>query len=253
MLTNFEIETCEKVRDHYRSKNISELQMANLLTIAQYASVYSASKKYLETNQPVLDWSCGSGHFSVFLSTQNAKVTSIGFNSPGYIKQILPSNVTYIEGDFSEPVHLPFKKSEFGVVFSIGVLEHVRETGGSEASSLREMHRILKANGIFFICHLPNKKSWIEYVVRTFFPQKFKHQFLYNKNDIESMAQNSGFKVLNAGRYGIFPKNSLEKLPPALSNSRVFLQIFYLLESLFSRIFGAFCQNWLVILQRQES
>ena len=165
MLTKFEIEICEKVRAHYQSKNISELQMSNLLTIAQYASVYSTSKEYIETNQPVLDWSCGSGHFSVFLSIQSAKVTSIGFNSPGYIKQLLPSNVNYIEGDFSEPVHLPFQKSEFEVVFSIGVLEHVRETGGSEDASLREIHRILKANGIFFICHLPNKNSWIEYVL----------------------------------------------------------------------------------------
>jgi 2-polyprenyl-3-methyl-5-hydroxy-6-metoxy-1,4-benzoquinol methylase len=253
MLTKLEISSCENVKAHYAERNLQELQMANMLTVAQYAPVYSAAKDFLATQNPVLDWSCGSGHFSLFLASQKVKVSSIGFNSPAYIKELLPPTINYVEGDFREPVALPFQNGEFQVVFSIGVLEHVRETGGSELASMKEIHRLLRPNGIFFVCHLPNRKSWIEFVVRRFYPHKFHHQFLYSRTDIESLAQQSGFKILTCKRYGIFPKNSFEKMPAFLGNSIFFLQTIYFFEAIFSRVFGFFCQNWLVVLQRQEN
>jgi ubiquinone/menaquinone biosynthesis C-methylase UbiE len=253
MLTKFEIENIEKVRSYYTKNNLSELQMTNLLTVGQYAHVYSVTMEYLKPFDRVLDWSCGSGHYSLFLLLQNADVTSIGFNSPSYIRQLLPKKINYVEGNLNEPVRLPFNPGEFKMVFSIGVLEHVPETGGSELQSLREVHRILQPGGIFFICHLPNYGSWIEYLVRTFFSDRFHHKFLYRRKDIEELAQKSGFIVLKLERYGIFPKNSFSRVSSLFGNSKTALQVFYLLEAACSFAFRPFCQNWLVVLKRLDA
>ncbi|MBQ4132690.1 MAG: methyltransferase domain-containing protein [Desulfovibrionaceae bacterium] len=47
-------------------------------------------------------------------------------------------------------------------MFSIGVFEHVHETGGDQLASLKEISRVLKPEGFFLCFHLPNKYSWVE-------------------------------------------------------------------------------------------
>jgi len=44
---------------------------------------------------------------------------------------------------------------KFDAVVSVGVLEHVKETGGSEIGSLREIFRILKLNGYLSVTTFP--------------------------------------------------------------------------------------------------
>jgi len=76
----------------------------------------------------------------------------------------------------------------------VGVLEHVRETGGSEVGSLREILRILKLDGVFVCYHLPNQFSLIEFIA-SLLSNKY-HKYRYTRQSIETLCQQSGFELL---------------------------------------------------------
>ena len=90
---------------------------------------------------------------------------------------------------------LPFTDESFDAVFSIGVLEHVRETGGDEVDSLKEIKRVLKKDGYFICTHLPNKFSWIEFLT-SFMKSKHHHEYKYSKSDIKRIVELSGFNLI---------------------------------------------------------
>jgi hypothetical protein len=92
-------------------------QWQSFAAFCQYRRVFEATRRYLEPGAVALDWGCGNGHFPFFLVRHG------------------------------ELVKLPFDESTFDLVFSIGVLEHVPEAGGS---------------GHFLCFRLPNRYAWGE-------------------------------------------------------------------------------------------
>lgn len=111
-------------------------------------------------------------------------------------------------GDPDNPVHLPFPDKSFDLVFSIGVLEHVRETGGTKQASLLKIARVLRPSGHFVCGMLPKKYSWIEFLVRNTRPDKHIHLFRYTRHDINSMMREAGLKLVKARTHGFLPRNS---------------------------------------------
>ena len=124
-------------------------QFGNLIKGLQYRVPHNAALSFLGPGQEVLDWSCGNGHFSLFLTMHQVNTTGFSFGQgcPAALRH--NELFHYVAGDTAEPVHIPFDDNKFDLVFSIGVLEHVHETGGDQAASLAEIHRILKPGGHF--------------------------------------------------------------------------------------------------------
>ena len=150
----------------------------NIVTASQYWLAYDTFLKICPPPSPdihILDWGCGTGHFSYFLleagfitdsfSLNNKKSHDLGeiqiFN---FLKSKFNQSFRYRTG--TDSVKLPYADNSFDAVVSIGVLEHVREFGGDEIKSLMEIHRILKKGGIFFCYHFPNKFSWIDAIAK---------------------------------------------------------------------------------------
>src|SRR5690606_12891640 len=139
---------------------------STLTGLCQYEQLfnYIASIKNRE-NIKILDWGCGNGWFTYYLIKMGFKnVISYGYgwDSIDEAKRKIPE-IKYVNGaehHLENPSKLPFEASSFDLVFSIGVLEHVHETGGDQLLSLNEIHRILKPGGTFFCYHLPNRLTW---------------------------------------------------------------------------------------------
>lgn len=242
-------------------------QFRSLPQANQYRNLYSLVARHMRPGARVLDWACGNGHFSFFLARQGAAVTSFGFEGePAVFSLLTPqerARITYVQGSFDDPLTLPFGDASFECAFSVGVLEHVRETGGTEIGSLREMRRVLQPGGRFICYHLPNRYSYIEALQRTRHRGQrnastegdyrlpwLYHQYRYTKADIQSLCEAAGLSVLEIRRYGAIPRNILGRLPGRLRDSRGLASAANAVDGLLELALSPIAQNYAFVAAR---
>lgn len=223
----------------------------SLASIHQYYLLYSLFDLYAPINAEVLDWGAGSGHFTYFLIHSGCNPTSFGFNRPGLFESdLVNSKLNFVQGDSNEPTLLPFSDKRFDVVSSVGVLEHVREFGGSEEGSLKEINRILKEGGIFFCYHFPNKYSWIEFLARL--TGRWNHQYRFSKADIDRLFVKDLWQILECRQYAILPRNILGRLLQGRFRTSVKVsRIIDSVDSILTILFRPFAQNWLIVARKR--
>lgn len=202
----------ELVADYGQSHQ--SLQFATYVGAYQYCKLYELMAQYVPAGSQVLDWGTGSGHFSYYLMRAGYQATGFGFSDWPLLCQDLAReqaslakscDYAYQQGSPEQPIALPFANASFDAVVSVGVLEHVRETGGDELASLKEVYRILKPGGCFICYHFPNRYSWIEFLARR--TQRFSHPYLFTAQDIRALVEATPFQLLNLGRYALLPRN----------------------------------------------
>jgi len=230
--------------------NVQEhvLQFENFLTMLQYRKAYGVTLRYIKQGMKVLDWGCGNGHFSHFLCNQKVDTTAFSFDKAPNILENEPF-FHFVQGDFHEPVILPFADSTFDIVFSIGVLEHVYETGGTEEKSLQEIRRVLKSGGRFLCFHFPNRYQWVEPVGKFLGLSEYFHIRKYTNKNIQQLGEKIGFQIDEIGRYNFFPRNQLRFLPARFKQNTLAIHLFEFVDNFFSRLLPWFCTNYYFIAQ----
>lgn len=228
------------VFDKLRQMDID--QYSSYISASQYLKSYYAVNKHVEKGGRVLDWGAGNGRFSYFLLEQGYKVTAFNVGDGDRpLEKIMKENFSgkyEAIADKNAVAQIPFDSNFFDAVCSIGVLEHVRETGGDEVKSLREIHRVLKQGGVFICTHLPNKYSWIEALTKRM-KNKHHHDYKYTKKDVEKMAQSAGFEIIEYKRYGFLPRLMFGKFKTAAPVA----DAFNMLDDVLSAVFSLFVQN----------
>ena len=226
------------------------VQFSSLVSAHQFKRAHDLIIKYVPKNSSILDWGAGNGHFSYFLVRSGYKVNAFGFDGvPKITKQLDASLFNFVGGGPEDPVHIPFASNQFDAVTSIGVLEHVRETKGSEVASLLEIKRTLKSGGYFICFHFPNKYSWIENLNK-FFTQRYGHTWRYTRKDIEEICQKSGLELMHVRRYAILPRNIWGRFPSSIRNSKIIANIYDILDIVIQFPFSFFSQNYLFIAKK---
>lgn len=239
----------QKTFDELKENNAT--QYSSYITGSQYINAYKLVKKYIPNNSKVLDWGSGSGHFSYFLLKEGYEVSGYNFETECHLFDLIEKkypgkyNVLSANGEVTE---LPFNDNSFDAVLSIGVLEHVRETGGNEIGSLKEIKRILKPKGIFICYHLPNKFSWIEALSRHI-KNKHHHISLYTNKDIARLNEKAGMKLLENGRYGIIPRNTFNNFP----NNLYYTNLFNKSDAIIGKILKSFTQNYYFVSKKTDN
>jgi SAM-dependent methyltransferase len=221
----------------------SLLQFGSLLSAHQYLALYRLVWKYVPEGGRVLDWGAGNGHFSYFLQRSGYRASGYSLLEGSFLRWLPDPEYAFLRGDEREPVLLPYADRSFDAVASVGVLEHVRETRGTEAASLAEIARVLRPGGVFVCYHFPNKSSWIDWAARRL-PGKHYHEFRFTRSDIASLTAGAGLKLLEAGRYGILPRNFGHRLPARLRRSRALAEAWDRLDSALAVPFSVLCQNY---------
>lgn len=237
-------------------------QFRSLPQASQYRRLYSLVRACMPAGARVLDWGCGNGHFSFFLARQGASVTSYSFDPQPVIFDLLTpverARITFVRGSGGDPHSLPFPDASFDCVFSIGVLEHVRETGGTELASLREIHRVLRSQGRFVCYHLPNRYSYIEALNRLVhgpldptmrIPWKY-HKYRFTQREIRALCEEAGFSMSEVQRYGAIPRNMLGRLPRALAHSHALTRVVDIADSLLETVLVPVTQNYAFVATR---
>jgi SAM-dependent methyltransferase len=226
-------------------------QFASLASASQYRRLYALTDRYVARGSHVLDWGCGRGHFSYFLVKSGFRVTAYSLEHAPEIFAALSApereRLNFVRGGLDEARRLPFEDGQFEAAFSVGVLEHVQELGGDELASLVELRRVLTPDGTLVCYHLPNRYSYIEAVSRRLPNRRDRgdfHQYRFSARDIEDLCRQAGFGVLEKGRYGFLPRNSLNRLPRSLRDAPAVTAILNRGDALLERLFSPVVQNY---------
>jgi 2-polyprenyl-3-methyl-5-hydroxy-6-metoxy-1,4-benzoquinol methylase len=189
--------------------NPQTLHLRSKLTILTYQRIANEISAQLPKNQKIalLDWGAGFGQMSYLLAKRGIDVTS--FN---YIENQAESFVNQTHYQFggldlplvttNDSVKLPFPDQHFDVVLSCGVLEHVE----NERGSLAEVRRVLKPQGFFFVYQLPQKGSWLEFIIGKL-KLGYVHERKYSGKGIRQLLSEEGFNINFLRRANMLPKN----------------------------------------------
>lgn len=180
----------------------------NYIRVAELVAAYNRSG---HITGPVLDWGCGYGQVSWLLQRRGVDVLSCDAEKRAAIDsipQLSSVPICYV----SDPVRLPYDSGLFSTVLSMGVLEHVPDLTGS----LREIHRVLRPEGLFFLFMFPNRFSWAEWIATrrgiSAHPQKFTFR------QTTELLRKHGFQIEKQWRRNLLPKN-LTGLSPGLKSA----------------------------------
>jgi cyclopropane fatty-acyl-phospholipid synthase-like methyltransferase len=211
----------------------------------QYLRLYELTRKYVPAGARVLDWGTASGHFAYFLARAGYEVTAYSLFEEQAPQGLDGAGYRLVIGDPADPVTLPFGQGSFDAVASIGVLEHVRETGGDEVDSLNEIRRILRPGGTFMCFHLPNRHSWIDHAARLV--GAHHHTYRYTPSDIASIMEAASLRVVETERYAVLPRLPLSRLPNSLRWSERFARAYDRLDAFLGRVLPWICTNHYVV------
>jgi ubiquinone/menaquinone biosynthesis C-methylase UbiE len=237
-------------------------QFHSLAAANQYRGLYSLTAKYVATGAEVLDWGCGRGHFSYWLLKQGFRVTAYSLeHQPEIFAALSPAEtgrLSFIRGSEQTADPLPFPDQRFAAAFSVGVLEHVRELGGDEVASLRELQRVVASEGVFISYHFPNRYSYIEALSRALHgpwraraKEGFKfHKYRYTQRAIRSLCSEAGLVPVELRRYGFVPRNSFNRLPKRLRESQALASVVNLVDVALERVFSPVVQNYYFVARR---
>lgn len=233
----------------HREHGIPDLRLfKSLVSADQYRRHYLKVAQYVPAGATVLDWGCGAGHFSFGL-------VRLGYRTSGYgfydfeLRPHIPGDYDFTMGSFADPVTIPYPDRHFDAVVSVGVLEHVRETGGTEAASLAEVVRILKPGGHFLCFHFPNRHSLMERL-NSALGAEHHHTYKYDRGDITRLCRDAGLNLLEVRRYGALPRNVWNRLPERLRNRRGLARAYSLADALLGIPLSPVCQNYLFVARQ---
>jgi SAM-dependent methyltransferase len=224
-------------------------QFHSLISAHQYRLSHALVRRFLPPGAHVLDWGVGNGHFSFFLTREGYRATGYSLEPCEFANFLPTDSSSFVQGNREDPVSLPFADGLFDAVTSVGVLEHVRETGGNEIQSLVEIWRVTKPGGLFLCFHLPNRFSFIERVA-ALFPGKYRHEVRFARHQIETLLRSAGWEVILIRRYGVLPRNLWQRFPSRIRNSALIAGIWDGVDMILERVVNPICQNFAVVARR---
>jgi len=232
------------------------LQFRTLLTGSQYLPLYRLAERHIRPGMSVLDWGAGNGHFSYFLLRSGLEVTAFNLESQNCalaatLRARFGERYRICVGADDEPARLPFADQSFEMAFSIGVLEHVRESGGSERASLAELRRVLRPGGLLVCGMLPKEHSWIEFLARNVFRHKYHHLCRYTRRGLGDLLAGSGFDLIELRTHGFLPRNSLNRAGLAgLTGRASVVNLFNLVDRALARSLPPIAENFMLCARK---
>jgi hypothetical protein len=152
----------------------------------------------------IIDWGGLYGHITMILRTMGYLnvYNYLLHQTPHYSLFEEQLKIPTLWGE--DPNRLALKSNSVDSLISSGVLEHVREDGeGKEEIILKEIQRVLKKGGLFFIWNLPAKLGTSE--ILAMISGKWHHQYRYWKKEIVGLLENSNFEILYMDKHKFFP------------------------------------------------
>jgi SAM-dependent methyltransferase len=159
-------------------------------TVRHHADVFAWYRPHLPPSGVFLDWGCHYGPDSCLLRQaygDTAELHACDF----YPESDFAAFRAYARPAYrrlTHPSRLPYPDAAFDAVVGSGVLEHT----AMDYESLKEVHRVLRPDGVFVITYLPYFLSWDEWYRRRVLRRGF-HLRLYGRGELSQLLKRAGF------------------------------------------------------------
>ncbi|MEI6631812.1 MAG: class I SAM-dependent methyltransferase [bacterium] len=190
--------TLEFMREEQKQGNQHVKNLQNKFSLRHYLRIAQEIKYSLPNKAKILDWGCGYGAMTFFLSKLGVNVipSDVHYASSVFLSEMGIGNLIRIDS-----VDLPFKDESLEAVLSCGVLEHVAHP----EESLDELNRVITKQGWLFIYMLPYKYGLYEFIASIL--KKSDHPVKYTFQSIKRILKKHGFEIIGFKRGNLFPKN----------------------------------------------
>jgi SAM-dependent methyltransferase len=176
------------------------IEHARPLAVANQVRTFHWYRPYLPDAGTVLDWGCNHAPDSCLLRAwfgDRLSLFSCDFVEAGRF-QVFDDFARASHKRLDDEVLLPFSSNFFDAVIGSGVLEHT----AMDYESLKELHRVVKPDGVLVISYLPNWLSYKEWHRRIIRQTDF-HRRLYGISEAKQLLKRCGFYPI-AGGYHTF-------------------------------------------------
>jgi SAM-dependent methyltransferase len=182
------------------------LEHGSSIYIENQVRTFHWYRPYLPNMGSILDWGCNHAPDSCLLRA------SFGDRLSLYSCDFIEANQYEVFHSFAhtnhkrldDEIHLPFASNFFDAVIGSGVLEHT----AMDDESLKELHRVVKPDGVLVISYLPNRLSFQEWVRRVIRKKNF-HRRLYGLTEAKQLLKRRGFYPIVAGYHTFFWERKL--------------------------------------------
>jgi ubiquinone/menaquinone biosynthesis C-methylase UbiE len=146
----------------------------------------------LDKDSKVLDAGCAAGRDSNFLKKRGLNPVGVDLSeSLLKIAREKYSDIEFINANF---LNLPFKKESFDAVWAHASLLHL-ETANDVLKAVTEFHRILKKEGLIFVCVKQQRGKAKTEVVSDKLSGHDRFFQWFTKGEIKGILESVGFKV----------------------------------------------------------
>lgn len=166
------------------------LEHARPACVANQVRTFQWYQPHLPDVGNVLDWGCNHAPDSCMLRAcygEQLTLHSCDFVEPSRF-QCFHDFARTAHQRLHETVALPYESNYFDAVIGSGVLEHT----AMDYESLKELHRVLRPDGLLVVSYLPNWLSLQEWVRRVVHQRDF-HRRLYGMSETNQLLKRAGF------------------------------------------------------------
>ncbi len=182
-------------------------QHAHRNSILRQVSVFERYLPYLPSTGVFLDWGCYHAPDACLLRDALGEGVELhGCDFPP--KGRFPAFHGFAGLDYRHlevPAALPYADACFDAVIASGVLEHA----ANDSEALKELHRVLKEDGVLVVTFLPNRFSYTEFMSRRL-RSAAQHARLYGVSETRRLMLHHGFRPVALAYHQMVPAQQLQ-------------------------------------------
>lgn len=227
------IPTEHELTEYYKNYSYSGDYYISPITMHRYNQLLDEFEKYRVKNR-ILDIGCGLGYFLEVAKNRGWDVYGTEF-SESAVKICESKGINIFKG---QTQNSRFPDEYFDVVTSFEVLEHLNEF----TLELKETHRILSVNGLFY-CTTPNFNAFARHILKdnynvicypehlSYFTSSTLKKLLYRHNFKCEVIKTTGFSVtailnaINKNKEKAFTSNSTDEVIRSKFETRWYLNL----------------------------